>query len=132
MNGILLRNRVQACVLANFEILAIQSHKSRIALVTCDSLQHVRCGLKVEPRTECLLHLVQVRGHNAELFQILNLFTVQPHNNLFFSLVSQSVDFVFQSTFLKLLISHDCHSFLNAKNFSSKMCSITKHLIIIT
>lgn len=132
MHHILMRNRVQACVSADLDVLVIHDQENGTALRKVNALQHTRCSLTIEPGAERLIHLIQVRGHDAEPSQVLDLFTVQPHHGIFLTLVSQSVDFVFQLFVFKSFFLHNCHSFHNVKNFSSKMCSITKHLAIIT
>lgn len=132
MHHILMRNRVQTCVSADLDFLVAHDQENGIALRKEDTLQHTRCLLAIEPGTERLIHLIQVRGHDAESSQILDLFTIQPHHGFRFPLVSQSVDFVFQSFFFISSVFHNCHSFHNANNFSSKTVSITKHLVIIT
>ena len=132
MHHILMRNGVQTCVSADLDILVVHDQENGIALRKVDTLQHARCLLAIEPGAERLIHLIQVRGHDAESSQVLDLVTVQPHHGFLFPFVSQSVDFVFQLFFFISAILHNCHSFHNANNFSSKTVSITKHLVIIT
>ena len=120
MHHILMRNGLQACVSADLNLLVIHNQEDGIALRKVDALQHARCFLAIEPGAERLIDLVQVRGHDAEVSQVLDLVTVQPHHGTFFTLVSQSVDFVFQLFLIISFILHNCHSFHNANNFSSK------------
>lgn len=131
MHHILMRNGLHTCVSADLDVIVVHDQENGIALRKVDALQHARCSLAIEPRAERLIHLVQVRGHDTELSQVLDLVTVQPHYCIFFACVSQSVDFVFQLFVFEIFFLHNCHSFHNVKNFSSKMCSITKHLVII-
>ena len=123
MHHILMRNRVQACVSADLDLLVVHDQENGIVLRKVDALQHTRCLLAIEPRAERLLYLIQVRGHDAEVSQVLDLITVQPHHGIFLTLVSQSVDFVFQLFVFKSFFLHNCHSFHNVKNFSSKVVS---------
>lgn len=120
MHHILVRNRVQACVSADLDVLVVHNQENGIALRKVDALQHTRCSLAIEPGAERLIHLVQVRGHNAELSQVLDLVTVQPHYGIFFPCVSQSVDFVFQLFVFKIFFLHNCHSFHNVKTSQVK------------
>ena len=131
MHHILVRNRVQTCVSADLDFLVVHYQENGIALRKVDALQHTRCLLAIEPGAERLIHLIQVRGHDAEVSQVLDLFTVQPHPGIFFTLVSQYVDFVFQLFVFESFIPHNCHSFHNANDFSSKVVSYNKHLAII-
>lgn len=123
MHHILMRNRVQACVSADLDLLVVHDQENGIALRKVDALQHARCLLAIEPRAERLLYLIQVRGHDAEVSQVLDLITVQPHHGIFLTLVFQSVDFVFQLFVFKSFFLHNCHSFHNANDFSSKVVS---------
>ena len=131
MNHILVRNRFHTCVSADLNVLVVHDQEDGIALRKVDALQHTRCSLVIKPRAERLLYLIQIRGNDAELSQVPDLIMVQPHYCIFFTCVSQSVDFVFQLLVPKYFFLHNCHSFHNANNFSSKTCSITKHLVII-
>lgn len=120
MNHILVRNGLHTCVLTDLNVLVVHDQEDGIALRKVDTLQHARCSLAVKPRAKRLVHLIQVRGNDAKLSQILDLITVQPHYYIFFTLVSQSVDFVFQLFVFKIFFLHNCHSFHDAKTSQVK------------